>query len=195
MIERRKAFWLAAASAAVFGAAGWLIAQPSLIVEVLPKEHPTEIVSLARASGENAKTADTEGEAENSVRVPKKQRATVVISAVMAGSEKSASDEYVELLNMEDAQVDLTGWVLRRIDAAGKESSLVSAARFEGILIEAEDAIRVANNDGDTSADVLWPSSYGLPYKNAGVILYRSDGSVADAVRWDELGKGMISAR
>lgn len=47
---------------------------------------------------------------------------------------QSPKDEYIELYNPNQEDVDLTGWALKKKNSAGKESNLVSSEAFQGII-------------------------------------------------------------
>ena len=111
----------------------------------------------------------------------------------MVGSEGNTKNEFVELYNPTGNIIDLTGYSIRKKSATGNESSLVSAARFNGKSLAAGGYLLLANGggyDGPSPADVLWPASYSLAAKNNSIVVYDGSGSVADEVVWAEIPVG-----
>jgi hypothetical protein len=116
----------------------------------------------------------------------------VVVNEVMAGSDSNAFYEFVEFYNPTSQQIDLTGWFVKKRSSTGSESSLVVASRFEGKVIGAGKYFLLANASSGISvaADVLWPQSYGLAYKNNAVVLYDASGAKVDEVAWTDIPAG-----
>ncbi len=114
----------------------------------------------------------------------------VLIAEVMAGKTGSADYEFIVLYNAGGEDGDLTGWSVKKKSSTGTESSLVVPSRLNGKVIAAGKYLLLANEGGYTggvSADVPWPSSYALAYKNNALTLYDKDGNVRDAVSWSEI--------
>lgn len=117
----------------------------------------------------------------------------IIVSEIMVGSEGNTKNEFVELYNPTGNIIDLTGYSVRKKSATGNESSLVSAARFNGKSLAAGGYLLLANGggyDGPPPADVLWPASYSLAAKNNSIVVYDGSGSVADEVVWAEIPVG-----
>lgn len=119
--------------------------------------------------------------------------AKLVVSEVMAGSELSSSDEFVELYNYGDEDVDLTGFFIKKKSSTGSESTLVSSSRLAGKTIKAKQYFLLANEEGysfTTPADVFWPKSYTLAQTNNSVVLFDATSEVIHEVFWPKLEKG-----
>jgi hypothetical protein len=124
---------------------------------------------------------------------------TVVISEVMAGKEGATHWDFVELYNAGPSVANLTGWRLTKKTSTGNESTLVAAARLNGVVIPAGGYFLLAYPDyaGPPPADVVWPSSssYRLAYKDNAVVLYNADGAKAGEVLWSEIPAGQSYAK
>lgn len=123
---------------------------------------------------------------------------SILISEVMAGSEGNSSDEFVELHNPGDAPAGLTGWCVKKRTSTGSESTLVVAARLEGVSVAPGGYLLLANDSGyrgSVAPDVRWPSSYTLAYASNTVTLYRDCAERADEVSWIELSAGRSLVR
>ncbi len=122
----------------------------------------------------------------------------VLISEIMAGSESSSLDEFLELYNPTSCVINLSGWTVKKRTSTGNESMLVAMSRLEGKSIPAESYFLLANEGGYTSAvqpDVWWPKSYTLAYANNAIVIYNADGAKIDEVSWTEIPKGQSWAR
>ncbi len=115
----------------------------------------------------------------------------ILISEIMAGSNVSSYDEFVELYNAGSQAIDLTGWSIKKRSSTGSESILVAASRLEGLKILPNHYFLAANASATLplTPDVLWPKSYTLAYTQNAVILYDSGGVKTDEVSWNEIPK------
>ncbi len=161
-------------------------------------EHSAEqnILAASSAAPSSSPTAVSQ--------VPAVGTGRVTISEVMAGMDGNGDYEFVELYNADDHAVDLTGWSVKKRTATAKEESVVSAnakersASLEGRIILAGRYLLLANSNGYTGAvvaDVRWPKSHTLAYKDNAVILYNAAGERVDEVLWTEIPKGSSYAR
>ena len=109
----------------------------------------------------------------------------IVISEVQISSSEDAQDEFVELYNMSDASVDLTGMVLKKKLSTGSESNLDSS--LSG-TIPAYSFYLVAHPDydGAITADEIYSSTSNSITNNNTIILYGNDGSTVI----DKVGMG-----
>ncbi len=120
------------------------------------------------------------------------------ISEVMAGSETSGDDEFIELYNAGTQSVDLTGWSVNKKTASGKEDDLVAKARLQGKSVGPGQYFLIAH-DGNHfeggAPDALWAKSNSLAAKNNAVVLYNTAGAKVDEAGWMEIPKGGSFAR
>jgi len=117
--------------------------------------------------------------------------AEVVINEVQIGG-VSANDEFIELYNSSDSDVDLTGWYINKKSSTGTESALVAKSRLEGKSIKANSYFLLARESGymgNASPDVFWPASYSLASNNY-LILYRGNDIDKDQTNWMEIEDG-----
>ena len=129
---------------------------------------------------------------------PVGQKAPLIITEIMAGSDGSSNYDFVELYNPTSENILLTGWYMKKRTSGGSESSLAVASKFEGKTIPAGRHLLLANDTGYTGsvlADIEWPPSYGLAYANNAVVLYAFDGEKIDEVSWAEIPKNKGYAR
>lgn len=114
----------------------------------------------------------------------------VIVSTIMPGVKGDATNEYVELSNMESFPVDLTGWSVKKQTSGGSLSTLVSSAYFEGKTIAAGGRLLLVNGGGyhgTSSADILWPASYSIAASNNALQLLSGSGAIVDIASWDEI--------
>ncbi len=186
---RLRSVFLLLATVAAF-VLGWVAAR-AVPRGLLVSEKNTVVVPLAREVREVRTESKPEPVSQGgAVAGEKKQDESpefLSLGEVSAGSERSVSDEYVDIRNPNGASVPLDGWSLKKVDGKGRESTLVTPARFRGVVVPSGGVVRVANANAELAAQVRWPASYGLAYEANGVVLRRPDGTVADAVRWEVL--------
>ena len=98
----------------------------------------------------------------------------------------TANDEFVELYNPNDFNVDLTGYKLKRATNTGNEELLVAANHFNGKSIKSKGFFLLAHPDytGSVIPDIQWPQSYKLAGNNS-LILYNSENKIVDKVGWE----------
>lgn len=122
----------------------------------------------------------------------------VLISEVMVGNDTSGSYEFIELYNAGGVSVDLSGWSIKKLSSTGTESSLISKSRLEGKSLLPGQYLLLANEKGYTApptADLLWPGSYSLAYKENGINLYDPEGKRVDELYWPEIPKNQSYQR
>ncbi len=115
--------------------------------------------------------------------------ATPLISEVMAGSDAGAGDEFIELWNPGETDIDLTGWYIKKRSSSGAESGLVTAARLTDARIPAGKRFLLANEggyQGSVAPDAKWATSNTLAYTNNAIVLYAPDGTKKEEVAWGE---------
>ncbi len=117
----------------------------------------------------------------------------IIISEIMVGSETSADYEFIELYNPALNIIDLTGWSIKKRNSKNNEETLVSVKKFKDKKIRPNGYLLLANEggyNGNIPADIFWPKSYSLAYKNNEVILYDAGGKAVEDIGWDEIAKG-----
>lgn len=151
---------------------------------------------LSAAREEVAVVGIVEEAASSSVRSDVVGAGAVVISEVMAGKDGVGNWDFVELHNQSAGTIDLTGWRMTKKSSTGNETSLVAIERFKDMKIPAGGYFLLAHPDyaGASAADIVWPKSYTLAYKNNSVVLYDADGVKVDEIVWTEIPKGQSYA-
>lgn len=122
----------------------------------------------------------------------------IIISEVLAGVDGNLNYEFIELYNPNSNAVDLIGWSIKKRSSTGKETTLVSASRFDGKKIMPKKYFLLANEggyNGVVQSDIVWPKSYALAYKNNAIILYNANGEAIEDIGWDEIAKGQSLER
>lgn len=104
----------------------------------------------------------------------------IVISEVQVGATVS-TDEFVELYNPTNSNVDVTGWRLSKKTAGGTESDLVTD--FPAKTINAHGFLLIAHTDyDDTPAeDITYSTAFSIANDNT-VLLYNASDTVVDRV-------------
>ncbi len=129
---------------------------------------------------------------------PPPAQGNVLISEIMVGIDGNSDYEFVELYNPTDAQLNLTGWSIKRKSASGQEYPLLTAGRFEGKIALPHKYFLAANDggyDGSVAPDAAWAHSNNLAYTNNSVVLYNADGQKIEEVGWSEIPKGQSYER
>ena len=117
----------------------------------------------------------------------------IIINEVMTGKSGAADWEFVELYNPTSSDIDLSGWTVKKKSSSGSETPLVSASRLQNKIIAAAGYLLLANEggySGSVVADVPWPHSYTLAYKNNAIVLYDNNNVVIDEADWIEIAEG-----
>lgn len=195
LFGRAPATGRAAAAAGAFlanigdAAARTLLARPAFLADI-PIGGPTDSGNGAAAPA----ATGTPAHGDAGTAAP----CSPVITEVLMGTDKGGTDEFVELWNPYDTPIDLAGWTVKKRSAAGKESALVAAARFEGKTVPPRSHFLMANEGGyagEVPADVLWPRSATLAYAENAVIVYNKEGKPVAEVSWDKVPKGRSIGR
>lgn len=113
----------------------------------------------------------------------------ILISEIMIGGEK-ADDEYIELYNPNDEEIDLTGWKLLLIKN-GKIQTIVGGradAKFDNIIIKPYSYLLLANASSNLTylnikPDIIWAKSNKLT-DNDSIALVNSNDEIVDLVGW-----------
>ncbi|MCG2809640.1 MAG: lamin tail domain-containing protein [Candidatus Portnoybacteria bacterium] len=111
----------------------------------------------------------------------------VVINEIMVGQTGAAKNEFIELYNSTENNIDLTEYKLKKKTKSGAESNLVSSSKFIGI-IPARGYFLIAHPDykNTINADLAYSgSSYSIASDNT-IILYNKEDTVVDKVGYGE---------
>lgn len=122
--------------------------------------------------------------ATSSISAQSKEADGIVISEIQAGTNNGAEDEFVELYNPTDEEIDLAGWELRKRTSGETETNLVDDEKFTGI-IKSKSFFLIAHPGykGNRSPDLLYSaSSTNLAYSDNTVILYNGDHAEAEVI-------------
>lgn len=115
----------------------------------------------------------------------KMQKGVVVINEVMLGQEGFTKNEFIELYNATNENIDLDGWNLKKMTKSGSKSNLLSSSKFEGV-IEKGGYFVIAHPSYESIAvvnAVYSGSSYSISKDNT-VVLYDNSGGIIDALCW-----------
>ncbi len=116
----------------------------------------------------------------------------IAISEVSAGTTANGSeDEFVELYNPTNSEIDLAGWALKKKTSTGTDYNLVSASAFIG-KIKPHNFFLVThkNYKGSVAADLIYSAnSNDLSYTNNSVVIYSPNGSIMDQATWTAIQK------
>lgn len=118
----------------------------------------------------------------------------LIISEVMAGDSGGAGNEFIELYNTTDAEIDLSGFsIKKKVLSSGSESSLVTTVNFEGKKVAAGQRFIIGHGSFAAQSQMTWPISYSIAYTGNAVLLYNAQGEKNDEVSW-ELSAGQSYA-
>lgn len=112
---------------------------------------------------------------------------------VMVGKDGASADEFVELYNVGETAIDLTGWTIKKRSLTGNESALVVTSRLTGKSIPPGKHFLLGNEGGYAGAvppDAFWATSNVLAYTNNAVILYNATGVKIDEASWTDIPPG-----
>lgn len=111
---------------------------------------------------------------------------TILISEIMTSQTSASKNEFIELFNASNNDIDLTGYTLKKKTKSGSESALVSSAKFSGI-IPSRGYFLISHPDYKTiNADLAYSStSYSIADNNT-VLLYNKEGNLIDKVGYGE---------
>ncbi|MDA1335161.1 MAG: lamin tail domain-containing protein [bacterium] len=111
------------------------------------------------------------------VTIPFVSNAQVIINEIAwMGTSNSANDEWIELLNTSDTQIDLTGWMLEAVDGTPSIS-------FDGLTIIANGFLLLERTDDESVPGVTADLIYTGALSNSGEHLsLKNNGSVVDSI-------------
>ena len=124
----------------------------------------------------------------------------ILISEIMPGAGTGRSDEeFVELYNPTDSQVDLSGSSLKRKSsvAATSTQTLVKEDNFQSKIIKPRSFLLVASPEykSEPGPDIIYSSSYRLAYDDDAVLLYRNGNEIVDELDYSSIEGGKSSER
>ena len=122
---------------------------------------------------------------------PQSVFANVLINQVQIETDASKDDEFIELYNNGNTEVDLTGFSIYKKTSSGSESSVVAKSRFENKKIPGFGVLFLAREGeytGSKIVDIYWPNSYSLAPNNS-LTLYKDFETkiVEDTASWGEV--------
>ncbi len=108
----------------------------------------------------------------------------LIINQIMTGQEDSAKNEFIELYNPNNYEIDLKGYSLKKKSSTGNESSLISEKYFIG-KIKAKSYFLISSPEfcSKIRCDLSYSSSNSIS-KNNSILLYKNKELV------DKLGYG-----
>lgn len=118
----------------------------------------------------------------------------ILISEIQIEALENVSDEFIELYNPNDQDVDLTGFALKKKTSSGSESNLVSSAGFSDIIASLGYFLIVPqlnddgspNYQGEVSPDLYYSGKdYSIAADNT-ILLYDRCNNLIDKVGWGE---------
>ncbi|MDE2144506.1 MAG: lamin tail domain-containing protein, partial [Patescibacteria group bacterium] len=110
----------------------------------------------------------------------------LLITEVQLASSSSTKDEFVEIYNPNDTELDLTGWsVMKKTKTADSFSTFAKADLFNGKSIKSKSFLVIANSEGGVSGDIF--TTYGVSEDNS-VAIKNPNHGVVDNVGWGEAG-------
>ncbi len=117
------------------------------------------------------------------------RKGDIVINEVMLGQEGFTKNEFVELYNATDENIDLEGWNLKKMTKSGTKSNLLSKSKFRGIIKKGGYFVIAHPNYKSISVvDAIYSgSSYSISKNNAVVLLDDDQREIA-ALCWGICG-------
>lgn len=140
------------------------------------KKYHFKIWAIDKAGNRSADFA----EAEHFVRLP-----SLVISEIQIAGQ-TADDEFIELFNSGEQNINLTGYKIKKKDKNGEEKSLATAEKFKDKIIKANGHLLLARENyyqGQMMPDIRWSKSNYLAADNT-IIFYDNQDQIIDKVGW-----------
>lgn len=124
--------------------------------------------------------------------IPDSDPGSIKIIAIQAGTDQSATDEFIKLFNTGNNPVDLIGWTLKKKTASGAEYLLVSKSKFFG-TISAQGEFIISHPDYSGAANLYYSaSSNSLAYENNSVLLFNNNGVLVQDIKYSKINKNEI---
>lgn len=122
--------------------------------------------------------------------------AEVIINEVQIGG-VSADDEFIELYNSSNSDIDLTNWYINKKSSTGSETTLISKSHFKDKIVSHNSYLLLAKENGyvgNIIPDVLWPNSYSLANNNS-IVLYRGSEIDKNEINWENIDNNKSTQR
>lgn len=148
-----------------------------------PEEEPAAPVGGEPRSSEDEREPEPEPATPVVVPIAPGQ---LIISEVMVGDASGAGNEFIELYNTTEVEIDLTGFsIKKKVLSSGTESSLVTTVNFEGKKVESGARFIIGHGSFAAQSQMSWPTSYSIAYSGNAILLYNTQGEKIDEVSWD----------
>lgn len=168
--------------------------KPVVVQQPIPEPTPTPEPEPVPVDMTPASTTDPIPDPAASSSVSSVVAGQIIISEVVAGTASGAGDEFIELHNTTDAEIDMTGFSMKKkVLSSGSESSLVTTVNFEGKKIGAGQRFIIGHGVFTAQSQMTWPTSYSVAYTGNAILLYNTQGEKIDEVSW-ELSSGQSYA-
>ncbi|HCX45318.1 TPA: hypothetical protein DGT35_01815 [Patescibacteria group bacterium] len=129
---------------------------------------------------------------EYSVDLPAQPVDQLIISRVQAGSEISSQDEFIEIYNPTNQDLNLENLSLKKRTRSGREYTLVSPSKFKGTLKTKEYFI-IAHKEYIGELNLSYSNhSSPIAYSHNSIILYDTTGQVINEVSYERINKDEI---
>ncbi|MEK7643904.1 MAG: lamin tail domain-containing protein, partial [Patescibacteria group bacterium] len=142
------------------------------------KEYKFKLWAIDKAGNRSLEASQS----EHFVKLP-----SMVISEIQIAGQ-NVDDEFIELFNGTDQDVNLTGYKIKKKNSSGNESIFVAVSRFKDRIIKAQGYLLLAHQEkykGEVLPDIWWPKSYDLASDNT-IILYNDQDQIIDKVGWGQ---------
>ncbi|MFA7365484.1 MAG: lamin tail domain-containing protein [Patescibacteria group bacterium] len=111
----------------------------------------------------------------------------ILINQIMIGQNESSKNEFIELYNPNDFDVDLKNYYLKKKTISGTESNLVSSKNFVGVIRANKYFLISSKEYGQTiKADLSYSTTASMA-KNNSIILYNESKETSDMVGFGEI--------
>jgi len=143
-------------------------------------------------SVKNKASKKSDKEIETSLIVSNQPVDQLIISRIQAGSTNSSQEEFIELYNPTDQELNLENLSLKKRTRSGREYTLVSPSKFKGV-IKTEDFFVIAHKEYPGEFDLTYSShSSPIAYAHNTIILYDTTGQVINEVSYERINKDEI---
>jgi hypothetical protein len=116
----------------------------------------------------------------------------LIISRIQTGSSNSSQEEFIEIYNPTNQELNLANLSLKKRTRSGREYTLVSPSKFKGI-IKTKDYFVIAHKEYPGRFDLSYSShSSPIAYAHNTIILYDTTGQVIDEISYERINKDEI---
>lgn len=110
----------------------------------------------------------------------------IIINQIMIGQEIGAKNEFIELYNPNNFNIDLKGYSLKKKSQSGSESNIISNKNFNGIILKNSYFLISSPEFCDQiNCDIIYSTSGSLS-KNNTIILYNTEKEIEDKLGYGE---------